>query len=221
MRQIRNSKPNPGAKNGLAPAVLSAGLALVLSLTISAGDAQAAQSGSSSDSSSAAAANSTSSTQADAAPQDSLAAAARKAKEAKAQNKPAKVFTNDNLPTTGVISTVGVASSASSSSDASAAAPAAGAQGEKFWRDRFATLNAKLTSDQSELDVMQRELGQLNLQNYSDPVQAMQQGLSRGDIDKKTADIDAKQKQIDADKQAIEDAQDDLRKAGGDPGWAR
>ena len=50
---------------------------------------------------------------------------------------------------------------------------------------------------------------------------ADQQGLTRGDINEKTGKIAAKQKEIDADKQAISDAQDDLRQAGGDPGWAR
>ena len=68
---------------------------------------------------------------------------------------------------------------------------------------------------------MQRELGTLDVQYYNDPVKAMQQQLSRDDINKKTADIDAKKKQIEADQQAIDDAQDELRKAGGDPGWAR
>lgn len=68
---------------------------------------------------------------------------------------------------------------------------------------------------------MQRELGVLNMQYYSDPVKAMQQEYSRDDINKKTAEIDAKKKGIDADEQAISDAEDDLRKAGGDPGWAR
>jgi hypothetical protein len=159
-------------------------------------------------------------TTAQAPPADPLAAAARKAREQQSQvKKPAKVFTNDNLPTAGGISTVGVTSTAAPADQSSSAAPAA--QGEKYWRDKFASLNKKLEQDQAELDVMQRELGQLNLQNYSDPVEAMQQGYSRGDIDKKTADIDAKQKEIEADKQAISDAQDDLRKAGGDPGWAR
>ncbi len=149
---------------------------------------------------------------------DPLAAAARKAREQQSQvKKPAKVFTNDNLPTAGGISTVGVTNSAAATQDASVPA----AQGEKYWRDKFASLNKKLQQDQAELDVMQRELGVLNLQNYSDPVQAMQQGYSRSDIDKKTADIDAKQSEIDADKQAISDAEDDLRKSGGDPGWAR
>lgn len=154
--------------------------------------------------------------------EDPLAAAARKAKEQQNHAKTAKVFTNDNLPTNGVISTVGSApatDSTSSSSDAKAAAPAA--QGEQYWRGKFATLNKKLEQDQSELGVMQRELGQLNLQNYSDPNQAMQQGYSRSDIDKKASDISAKQKEIEADKQAISDAETDLRKSGGDAGWAR
>lgn len=167
--------------------------------------------------------NSAASSNSPTADQDPLAAAARKAKQQKSQNaKPAKVFTNDNLPSTGV-STVGSSSSADASGDASANSPAAAAagQGEKYWRDKFASLNKKLDQDQEELGIMQRELGQLNLQNYSDPNVAMQQGYSRSDIDKKTADIDAKQKQIDADKQAISDAEDDLRKSGGDPGWGR
>jgi hypothetical protein len=157
-----------------------------------------------------------------AAPQESLAEAARKAKAQKAQAaaaKPAKVFTNDNLPTDGVISTVGT--TPSGKTDATAAATAGDQKGEAYWRGRFADLNKKLSQDQAELDVMQRELGQLNLHNYSDPVQAMQQGYSQGDIQKKTDDIDAKKKAIEADQQAISDAEDEMRKAGGDSGWAR
>ena len=68
---------------------------------------------------------------------------------------------------------------------------------------------------------MQRELGVLNLQYYNDPVKAMQQDLTRSDINEKTAKIAAKEKEIEADRQAISDAEDDLRQAGGDPGWAR
>jgi hypothetical protein len=157
--------------------------------------------------------------------QDSLAEAARKAREQKKDSKPAKVFTNDNLPTTGGISTVGSeepAASSGSASDTSAATAKGGSGGdEKTWRDRFATLRHKLEQDQADLDVMQRELGVLNVQYYSDPVKGMQQGLTRDDINKKTADIDAKKQAIQADQQAIDDAEEDLRKAGGDPGWSR
>ncbi len=153
--------------------------------------------------------------------QESLADAARKAREAKKdQPKTAKVFDNDSLPGASVAVTA-KADEDKKDGDAAADGTKASPSDEKKWRDKFAQLRAKLARDQEDLGVMQRELGVLNVQNYTDPVKGMQQELTRGDINKKTADIDAKQKQIDADQQAIADAEDDLRKAGGDSGWAR
>jgi len=151
---------------------------------------------------------------------DSLAAASRKAKaQLKEAPKTARVFTNDNLPLAGDISTVGAAPPSKSSAGATTAKPAAGSD-EKMWREKFATLHHKLEQDQETLSIMQRELGVLNVQYYNDPQQALQQQYSRDDINKKTADIDAKKEQVEADQQAISDAQSELRKAGGDPGWA-
>jgi hypothetical protein len=154
------------------------------------------------------------------APQDSLAAAARHTKDQKKiAPKPKKVFTNDNIPTSGGISVLSTPADKAGSSDAtSATAPA---NDEKSWRDKFAALRHKLEQDQTALDVMQRELGQLDVQYYPDPVKAMQQGYTRSDINDKSAQIEAKKKDIEADQQAISTAEDDLRKAGGDPGWAR
>ena len=68
---------------------------------------------------------------------------------------------------------------------------------------------------------MQRELGVLDVQYYNDPVKGMQQGYSRSDINEKTDKIEAKKKTIEADNQAIADAEEELQRAGGDPGWAR
>lgn len=169
----------------------------------------------------------TASQQTAAPPADSLAEAAKKARAAeKNAPKAARVFTNDNIPTAGGVSEVGSASQASSDSGAGpddkakGSAKTASANDEAAWRGRFAKLRHKLEQDQAELDIMQRELGVLNMQYYSDPNKAMQQQLSRDDIDKKTAAIEAKKKQVADDQQAISDAEDDLRKAGGDPGWA-
>jgi hypothetical protein len=159
-------------------------------------------------------------------PVDSLAEAARKARAAeKNAPKTARVFTNDNIPTAGGVSDVGAVNQASSDSGTGKNAQAKGsakapANDEASWRARFADLRHKLQQDQAELDIMQRELGVLNMQYYSDPNKAMQQQLSRDDINKKSAAIDAKKKQIADDQQAISDAEDALRKAGGDPGWA-
>jgi hypothetical protein len=165
---------------------------------------------------------STATTQPAAPQQESLAEAARKTREAKKDaTKPPKVFTNENLPTDGGISTVGKETATKDGDTAATDAKADDANTEKTWRAKFSTLRAKLARDQEDLSVMQRELGVLNLQNYSDPVKAMQQELTRDDINKKTADIDAKSQAVKADQQAIDDAEDALRKAGGDSGWAR
>lgn len=167
------------------------------------------------------------------APQDALAAAARRARaEKKEAPKPAKVFTNDNIPSEGGISAVGGAEAVSGENaaapgdaQAAAAAPAAGGyppgNDEKAWRAVFARLRHKLDQDNADLAVSQRELGVLSTQYYSDPTKAMMQQLTRSDINAKTARIDEKKKAIDADNQAISDAEDALRQAGGDSGWAR
>lgn len=164
--------------------------------------------------------------------QDSLAAAARKAREQKKESpKAAKVFTNDNIPTNGGISSVGaegesnkegtlVKAGAEGPQSTTAASKSSASKDEAKWRERFADLRHKLQQDQADLDVMQRELGVLNTQYYSDPTKQMEQQLTRDDINKKTADIETRKKQVEADKQAISDAEDELRKAGGDPGWA-
>jgi hypothetical protein len=160
--------------------------------------------------------------------QDSLAEAARKARERrKEEAKTPRVFTNENIPTSGGISSVGQPAAPAGSSSAEGTetgAPAAtgsSGNGEKFWRDKFADLRHKLEQDQENLALSQRELGTLNTQFYTDPNKQLQQQLTRGDIDKKTAEIDKAKAQVDADQQAISDAEDDLRKSGGDSGWAR
>jgi len=170
-------------------------------------------------------------TQAAASQPDKIADVARRAREQKKDaGKPARTFDNDTLPGAGQrgVSTVGAATPAPSSAQAapssgqSPAAPApATPNNEKAWRERFAKLRDKLQRDQQDLQVMQRELGVLNLQEYNDPMKALQQKYTRSDINKKTADIEAKKKDIEADEQAISDAEDELRKAGGDAGWAR
>jgi hypothetical protein len=155
--------------------------------------------------------------------QDSMAAAARRAKQQKRDgSKPAKVFTNDNIPSAGRISSVSAAPAAEPAPSTEAPGPSKRAgNDEKVWRDKFAALRHKLEQDQQELSVMERELGVLDVQYYNDPLKALQQQLTRSDINEKTAKVEAKKKEIEADQQAISDAENDLRKAGGEPGWAR
>jgi hypothetical protein len=157
-------------------------------------------------------------------PKESLGEAARRAREQKRDaGKSGRVFTNDNLPTGGV-STVGVLlapARATAETAPAAAGENAAPNDEKTWRARFAKLRDKLAKDQAELEVMQRELGVLDLQAYDDPVKGLQQNLTRSDINTKTAKIEDKKKQIEEDQQTLSDAEDQLRKSGGDAGWAR
>ncbi|MBI3668507.1 MAG: hypothetical protein HY237_01805 [Acidobacteria bacterium] len=162
-----------------------------------------------------------------------MAEAARKAREQKkALPKPAKVFTNDNLPSvSGAVNVVGSAPPAAAP-EAVGDKPAATEEqvakekeketkGEAAWRKRFAEARGRLRTGEKELDIMQRELNLQQQQYYSDPNKALRQQYSRSDINNLTKAIADKKQEVAQLKQALSDLEDELRRAGGDPGWAR
>jgi len=171
--------------------------------------------------------------QASSAQTDSVADAARKARAEKAKepSKSIKVFTDEDVPNLkGVVSVVGAQpeADAAKTADATAAAKpaataavAAPANDEATWRARFAEARKKLSDDAKELDILQRELNLKQQQYYSDPNVALHQQNNRDDLKNDQAQIDVKKEAVDKDKQAISDLEEELRKAGGDPGWAR
>jgi chromosome segregation ATPase len=197
----------------------------VLAIPQFAGAQQSSQSAQTSQSSDKQAASQ--STTKDSTPQpQSVAEAARKARAAeKNAPKASMVFTNDNIPTSSTgVSVVGEAHAAAGASEGAAsseAKPGADKNDEATWRQKFSDARHKVEQDKADLEVMQRELGELNLQYYPNPTQGMNQSVSRTDITDKQNAIDAKQKQLAADQQALSDLQDALRKAGGDPAWGR
>lgn len=167
--------------------------------------------------------------------QESLADAARKARgQKKPAAKPGKVITNDDLPT--VPSEVNVIGSEPAAPATTKAAPpaktaaAAATNGkatkpeqkdEGYWRKRFAEARGKLRAAQKELDILQRELNLMQQQYYSDPNKALRQQYDRKDINQQTQAIEDKKKEVAQLKQSLSDLEDELRQAGGDPGWAR
>ena len=162
----------------------------------------------------------------------SIADAARKARaERKQEPPPKKVWTDDNLPQSPHATTA--PAPAEGTGDQGAAKPAGAdddkkqAELEAGWRKKFADAHKKLDEDQKDLDLMQREYSLKEQQYYSDPNTAMKQqynnyaggrGQELNDLNKK---IDDKKKAIDQDQQAISDLEDQLRKEGLPPGWAR
>lgn len=158
---------------------------------------------------------------------DDVAAAARKAREQqKNAPKPKKVLTNDDIPSANSsASATGTEAAKSGGQKDTAQADAKSAdedpKSEAYWRKRFKKLRDKQATAEQELDVLQRELEKAQVQYYPDPQKALMEQHDRTDVDKKTAAIDAKKKEIEDTKQQISDLEDELRKAGGDPGWAR
>lgn len=156
--------------------------------------------------------------------QGSIADAARKAREkAKTVPQAKKTYTNDDLSAirAGGVSTVGGGTSATTPAATTETKPGTPEpkKDETYWRKRFAEARQKIDLAQRELDVLQRELNLSQTQYYSDPNKALQQQYSREDINDKTAKIEAKKEEISQLQKALADLQDELRQAGGQPGW--
>jgi predicted RNase H-like nuclease (RuvC/YqgF family) len=172
---------------------------------------------------------------------DPVADAARKAREKqKAEPKPKKVYTEDDIPprigSSGGTTTPGqAASGAQGSADKTQGAAADKTQGaatngadavggddaEKAWRKRFAEQRDKIATAEKELDILQRESQKTQVQYYSDPQKALMEQNSRKDVNDVNAKIDQKKQEIANLKQQLADLEDELRKSGGDVGWAR
>jgi predicted RNase H-like nuclease (RuvC/YqgF family) len=162
---------------------------------------------------------------------DPVADAARKARaEQKTAPKPKKVFTNDDIPSA-VPAPPPATTDATKQTDGKPQAdekigkkeldPEDDPKQEAYWRKRARTLHSKLSNAEQELDVLQRELSKDEVQYYPDPQKALMQQYNRSDINEKHAKVDAKKAEVENLKQQVSNLEDDVRKAGGDPGWVR
>jgi valyl-tRNA synthetase len=179
---------------------------------------------------------------------DPVADAARKAREARQKKdaqKAKKVYTDDDIkpatPDKPEVQNASAAGATASGTEATATsgtqAPAAqkpgeaakveNAQekedpnGEKAWRRRFAEQHKKIADAEKEIEVLQRELQKSSLQYYADPQKAMTEQNNRAEVNDKTTKVEAKKKELAQLRQQLDDMETDLRKAGGDPGWAQ
>jgi chromosome segregation ATPase len=165
---------------------------------------------------------------------DPVADAARKAREAKKDTtKPKKVYTDDDFKKSVPEQAAPSAAANDAGGKAGATGQATGASGkageepkedpnsESAWRKRFQTQRDKIAKAEKELDILTRELEKAQVEYYPDPQKAMQQQNTRADINTINGKIDAKKQELDQLKKGLDDLEDQLRKSGGDPGWAR
>ena len=128
-------------------------------------------------------------------------------------------------PTDGAAQATAQAQGTAAAKGPDAAPAAAGGEAaktpEETWRARFKAQHGKIARAEKELELLQREVSKAQTEYYPDPQKALKEQNTRGDINEKNAKIAAKQKEIDNLKQGLADMQDELRKSGGDSGWAR
>lgn len=158
----------------------------------------------------------------------SIADVARQERARREQARPAVVLTNETIAR--IPSTLTTAEAPASPGEDAAAvkAPAAEAPGEagpvrneQWWRTEFAAARAELKRSEDQVAVLQLELNRLN-----------RDFLQRSDIYNREArlgaEIAAVNASMDAERQAADNArkkiaqlEDDLRRSGGLPAWAR
>lgn len=161
--------------------------------------------------------------------EQSVAEAARKAREKKKdQPKATRVFTNDTIPTAGgKVSVVGPTPAPAPDGERregaeGEAAPAGEPRSdEAMWRKRFADLDTKISQAEKDLDVLQRELSVQQVQYNPDPNVVLREEAFRGKINELRKKVEDKQKEVQQLRQQRTDLEDEMRKAGGNPGWAR
>jgi hypothetical protein len=159
---------------------------------------------------------------------DAVADAARKAREQKKREptKPKRVITDEDvnhLTLPDAPKETPEAGAEGAAKPGEQAAPGAGKKEESAetkWRKRFKEAYANLARAEKELDVLQREDNKAQVQYYPYPQKALAEQYTRKDINEKDAKIAAKKKEVAQLKQQISDMEDELRKSGGDPGWA-
>jgi predicted RNase H-like nuclease (RuvC/YqgF family) len=175
-----------------------------------------------------------------AAQSDSLAEAARKHRQQQA-GKPAaaKVYTNDNLPATETISTVGAPANdaaANTQTDGQASADAstpAGKDGAKpaddsktrqktweEWRDKIQKQKASVEQMQKENDEIERQFKLTTGNYYSSAQQRLYDGAAMAKEDAAyKQQMEQKKKAIEDARQKIEDLQEEARRAGVPSGY--
>jgi chromosome segregation ATPase len=92
---------------------------------------------------------------------------------------------------------------------------------EADWRKRFADARYRIHMDEVELDILQQELNVLSLQFDPNPANALRESATRSEINEHRKAISDRQTELRQLNQEFSDLEDDLRRAGGYPGWGR
>jgi chromosome segregation ATPase len=157
-----------------------------------------------------------------------------RAQREKSAQKPAKVFTNDNLPARpslesatpapGLSATTPEQKETKSEASTTEEKPTEGAHDEAYYRKRSKELQNQLDLHRRELAVLEQKAGDQQNIFYTDPNKTLQQSSTPAyvaDAKKLQDEIAKKKGQIADDQKALDDLRDQLRREGGNAGWLR
>lgn len=91
---------------------------------------------------------------------------------------------------------------------------------EKYWREAFDKARQALKRSEDKLRLLDLKMTDLSSQLLRESVYAREMAL-RAEIDKTTKDQVAARAEVAVSQQKIRDLEDELRRSGGLPGWAR
>jgi len=92
---------------------------------------------------------------------------------------------------------------------------------EAYWRHRFATSRLKLKDAKSRLQALRQESTDVLLPFYPDPRMAFGDAYTPETLFAYQRAVAEQERQVQQLTQHLSDLEDDLRKSGGEPGWAR
>ena len=142
-----------------------------------------------------------------------------------------KEYTNDNLPTSGSLTTTSTSASAASDSASTSAGAAKSksdsasekdmAKLETEWKGKFSKQKGEIAQLQRELDIATKERNLMVADYYRRPAENLQRSKTFAENDQKNQAEIAEKKQALADAQRkLEDLKEELRKAGLPSSWA-
>lgn len=160
-----------------------------------------------------------------------VADAAKKEKERRQKiTTPSKTFTNKDVEEFKAKNDLGDDSSSEGqpsgdegegvSEDYSSSPPEGNGRDETYWRNRYKDATTRVEELQAQSDKLQQAInGQLlNVSNYEGIAAGPQLNAKLGEMKDQLSQVNT---DLAAAKQALEDLQDEARKAGADPGWVR
>ena len=163
----------------------------------------------------------------------------QKLQRERAAKKPAREFSNDNLPGRPAAGALTVASemsaegkektgeTASTEASQTTAEPRAESQpvhDEKYYRESMSKLQARLETHRRQRGVLEQKLSQGSMVYSGDPQKTLEQESTPAfysDLNKLRDEIATKKQEIADDERAIDELRDQLRREGAPAGWLR